>query len=92
MLTPDPTSQPGTVDGDVALVYVNDISGYTWAIVRGSDGSTSGACAGQPTESGTCLGNPGISFTVWTWNEPGLAWVETGSGTTNGCGGGGGNN
>ena len=62
---PNPTTQPGQ-PGDIVLVSANDISGYTWSIVRGSDGTNSGTCGGMPNNGGTCVGLPQqVSYSQW---------------------------
>ncbi|MEV0649613.1 LPXTG cell wall anchor domain-containing protein [Phytomonospora sp. NPDC050363] len=91
VVVPDPTEQPGQ-PGDAVQVWEDGISGYTWHVV--GDGPPSGDCPGRPNDGGTCVQYPQpVSYVIWAWDESAGEWVETGgTGTTNGCGGGGGNN
>jgi hypothetical protein len=87
----DPTSQPGE-PGDVVYVYGNNIAGYTWHVVRTATGQVSADCGGQPFDGGLCVPNPGVTLTVYGWNDATSQWDRRGFGSLNGCIGGGGNN
>lgn len=91
---PDPTASPGTEDGELALVYTNNVSGFTWHVVDPATGEESGDCAGTPVQAGACVPYPTpVSWVQWVWQASPPEWLQTGgSGGNSGCGGGGGNN
>lgn len=93
VIVPDPRDQPGTEDGELAIVWDNGISGYVWHIQSGSGGQDSPPCPGQPNSGGTCVGWPAPATNVsYFWSAADQEWLPSGGGgTLSGCSGGGNN-
>lgn len=89
---PDPRDEPNPADGETVIVWNDNISGYTWHIVRGSDGSVSADCGGIPNDGTACVADPGASYSAYTWVAGSGQWIVVGSGGSDGCSGSGGNN
>jgi len=90
VVVPDPTLQPGE-PGDIVAAWTDGVAGYTWSVVRTSDGVSSGVCGGIPLTDGACTPYVVAQWTTYQWIAE-QGWVAIGGGGTDGCQGSGGNN